>query len=138
MNGQPNEGHMVRAWAEKAEQDLRAAERLLESDDETLYDSVCFHAQQCAEKYLKAFLAHIMVEFPHTHDLRVLLGLINSRIPLDADTAAVIGLNRYAIQTRYPGDWEPIERSEAGDAVATARKVRDVVRAGIPKGLLKE
>ena len=52
MNG------IVAEWIEKAEGDYRTAEREMRVRKAPNYDAVCFHAQQCAEKYLKAFLAH--------------------------------------------------------------------------------
>jgi len=47
---------LVKLWIRKAENDLVAAEHLLTVRPHTPYDTICFHAQQCAEKYLKAFL----------------------------------------------------------------------------------
>jgi HEPN domain-containing protein len=48
----------------------------------------------------------------------------------------VLLLNRYTIEARYPGDWEPITREEAEEAVAIARRVRDAVRTHLPKTLI--
>ena len=62
-------------WITKAEGDFATAQRELRAIDNTNYDAVCFHAQQCAEKYLKAFLQESNVSFPRTHDLAELLTL---------------------------------------------------------------
>ncbi len=51
---------------------------------------------------------------------------------LDLKAEELIPLNRYAVEARYPGDWEPILRAEAEDAVATARKVRTTIRQYLP------
>ena len=67
MNG------IVAEWIEKAEGDYRTAEREMRVRKAPNYDAVCFHAQQCAEKYLKAFLAHHQLPFRLIHDLEVLL-----------------------------------------------------------------
>jgi len=48
--------NLAKLWIKKAENDLVAAEHLLTARPHTPYDTICFHAQQCAEKYLKAFL----------------------------------------------------------------------------------
>jgi len=127
MSGPSEQKNLVRQWTEKAEQDLLAAQRLLEAKDGNLNDAVCFHAQQSAEKYLKALLVNLDIEVPYTHDLRLLLELAGPKSRLDLATLPVFGLNRYAIQARYPGDWEPIERPEAEEAVAAARAVRKAV-----------
>ena len=49
---------------------------------------------------------------------------------------AVQPLNRYTIEARYPGDWDPIDRPEADRAVATARSVRETIHASLPSNLL--
>jgi len=70
MNG------VVSEWMEKAEGDFRTAEREMRARKAPNYDAVCFHAQQCAEKYLKAFLVHRQIPFRPIHDLEMLLELI--------------------------------------------------------------
>ncbi|ALA58312.1 HEPN domain-containing protein [Nitrospira moscoviensis] len=66
----------VRQWVEKAEHDLRNAEHTLTIRDEDCpFDTVCFHAQQCVEKYLKGWLASRQLDAPRSHDLVVLLNL---------------------------------------------------------------
>lgn len=127
MSGPSEQNNMVRQWTEKAERDLLAAQRLLDAKDRDLNDAVCFHAQQSAEKYLKALLVGLDIEVPYTHDLRLLLELASPKARLDLATTRVFGLNRYAIQARYPGDWEPIERPEAEEAVVAAHTVRKAV-----------
>ena len=62
-------------WVEKAEADFATAQREIAVTQRANYDAVCFHAQQCIEKYLKAFLRESNVSFPRTHDLADLLGL---------------------------------------------------------------
>ena len=71
---------------------------------------MCFHAQQCAEKYLKALLALHAVPFPKTHDLPELLLGIPQNVSVRLRPPDVAVLNRYSIEGRYPGDWEPITR----------------------------
>ena len=62
-------------WIEKAEADFATAERELRARKKPNYDAVCFHSQQCAEKYLKARLQEAEVVFGRTHDLLALLDL---------------------------------------------------------------
>ena len=121
-----------RAWIKKAESDLQIAEHTLTLKEDCPFDIACFHAQQCAEKYLKALLVLRSVDFPKTHDLRVLMQRIPADINLRLRIEEVISLNRYTIEARYPGDWEPFNRKEAEKAVAIARKVRKAVNAYLP------
>jgi len=64
----------VKEWVQKAEEDWQAA-RKLGRGRKPLYNLVCFHAQQCAEKYLKAVLEQKTSPIPRTHDLVALIEL---------------------------------------------------------------
>ena len=57
-------------WIERAEEDFHLAQVALRQRKFPAYHSVCFHAQQSAEKYLKAFLVRHKIPFRKTHDLR--------------------------------------------------------------------
>jgi HEPN domain-containing protein len=118
---------VVREWAAKAENDLKSAAHLLKMED-CPTDTVCFHAQQCVEKYLKALLVAQELEFPKTHDLGELIVLVPARIRPRLDDKERDRLTDYATVMRYPGDYEPISVAEAGQAVKIARRVRREVR----------
>lgn len=130
MNEQPDKISEVQKWIDKAEHDLLAAKHMLELAE--LTDIVCFHCQQCAEKYLKSLLLFSDVHFPKTHDLRVLLQLAQKHCKLELKLSDIIPLNRYTIEGRYPGDWEPISKKEALNAIEIASSVRSEVRLILP------
>ena len=132
MSGRHEPLRAVSAWIEKAEHDLRNAEFVLTMPANCPTDTVCFHAQQCAEKYLKALLTFLGVDFPRTHDLVVLLNLLRGQVEPGLSAGHVQPLNRYSIEARYPGDWDPIDMQEATEAVAMARRVREAVRSALP------
>jgi HEPN domain-containing protein len=67
-------------WVQKAEADHAAAQCLAQSPS-ALHDAVCFHTQQCIEKYLKAWLQEANTAFRRTHDLEELLDLIVPTMP---------------------------------------------------------
>lgn len=106
-------------------------------EDDCPTDTVCFHSQQCAEKYLKAYLISLGVLFSRTHDLVVLLNLIPEEDAFPVRPEHIKSLNRYSVEARYPGDWDPIDREEAADAIAAARMVRAAVRAVLPPGVVQ-
>jgi HEPN domain-containing protein len=117
----------VRQWSLKAEEDINAAKSLL-TYGETFLSTVCFHAQQGAEKYLKAFLTYHQIEFPKTHDIGELLDLIaplNHR--LSESLRDVIVLTHYGVAAHYPGDLPKISSSDAQQAIQLAEKVRRLV-----------
>ncbi|MDD2922876.1 MAG: HEPN domain-containing protein [Anaerolineales bacterium] len=66
-----NDINEIKSWIEHAEDDFSAA-RVLSKNKPPLLFSACFHAQQCAEKYMKALLIFKGKKFPMTHDLNVL------------------------------------------------------------------
>jgi HEPN domain-containing protein len=114
-------------WLNKADLDVRSAEALLAQDPPLLYPS-CFHAQQAAEKYLKAFLTRRQVEFPKTHNIRELLNLVKT---VDEELASALqpatALTPYGVEVRYPGDVPEPTLEETRKAVKLAIKVRDAV-----------
>lgn len=128
---------VVSEWVKKAENDLKNAAYTLEMDDECPTDTVCFHAQQVVEKYLKALLVLNGTPFPKTHNIEDIMALLppSSRPSLaekDQDK-----LTEYATVTRYPGDYEPISLDEAKKAVCIARGIRTQIRKLLPKQALK-
>jgi len=115
-------------WLEKAEEDYWAAVSLLRQTEHPVPNAVCFHCQQCAEKYLKAFLASRDVDIPKIHSL-VTLGDMCSA--LDAQfgliTPQLEQLEVYAVEFRYPG--ESATQEEAYEAVEAMKQVREFVQA---------
>ena len=72
----------TREWVDKAEADYAAAILLRRSRKKHARDIVCFHLQQCLEKYLKARLEEVAISYPKTHDLERLLDLVLPVEPL--------------------------------------------------------
>jgi HEPN domain-containing protein len=111
------------AWLQRARSDLQIGRVALRAKG-VLPADVCFHAQQCAEKALKALLLHRETAFPKTHTIEVLLDLLKASgltIPEGVDEA--FELSDYAVQTRYPGEWEPITKADAQHALERAALV---------------
>jgi len=92
---------LVCKWIKKAENDLLTAEREL-SYENPITDGVCFHCQQAAEKYLKAFLVHNQIYFPKTHRIMELLELCAAIDPSFKDELEdADNLTDYAVELRY-------------------------------------
>ena len=129
---------IARDWVQKAENDLKNAAYTLGMGEDCPTDTVCFHAQQCVEKYLKAFLVLKSINFPKAHDIKELIVLLpsNSRPKLTPEEQR--RLTDYATVTRYPGDYEPISLAEARRAVKIARRVRNEIRKLLPKEMLRK
>jgi len=124
---------LVRQWVEKAENDLRTAEHTIKLRKNCPFDTICFHSQQCAEKYIKAMLTLHSVPFPKSHDLPELFSLLPRHLIINVKKAELSALNRYSVETRYPGDFEDLTRPDAKEAIVIARKIRTEVRRYLPK-----
>lgn len=127
---------IAREWIIKAENDLKIASHTLKMDRGCPTDAVCFHAQQCVEKYLKAFLVCKGIDFPKTHDIEHLVALLPESIWLRLSIEEQRRLTAYATVTRYPGEYEPIALDEAQQSIKLARRVRKELRSLLPKEIL--
>ena len=107
---------VIEEWRAKAAADFATARRELAAQDEPNYDAVCFHAQQCVEKVMKALLIFCDAEVPRTHDLVFLAAALKQQgLGWDAATEDLRFLTRAAVAFRYPG--ESAERADAEEAL---------------------
>ena len=108
-------------WLASARSDLALAK--VDRTGLISYELLCFHTQQAVEKALKALLIFDAIEFPRTHNIRILIDLLKKKhIVSDiVDESAV--LTEYAVSSRYPGESEPIEEEEYKRAVVIAESV---------------
>lgn len=124
----------VRAWLRKASLDLRAAEHEIATGEAGLQADVVFHAQQAAEKSLKAFLAWHDLPFRKTQNIEE---LGRECVSLDGTLQAIIKravpLTEYAWKFRYPGEPDEPSREEAEQALRTAREVFEAVASRLPE-----
>ena len=125
----------VIGWLSYADDDLRLAKNTLETmKDGCPYRLVAYHAQQCAEKCLKAYLVFHNIDFPYSHDISRLLELCAEKASWTGKVQDAEELSMYAISARYPEDGEEVTEEDARRAMAIAEDVRQVVR----KALLDE
>jgi HEPN domain-containing protein len=114
------------AWVRHAEEDFTLARAALRRK-QPLASGACFHAQQCAEKYMKALLLSRGAEFPKTHDLLLLNNLCSANgILLEIEPRHLNTLTDFAVRTRYPGNDPTAE--DAKEAIALAKLVRTFAR----------
>jgi HEPN domain-containing protein len=118
---------LTEEWITKAEQDRATAERELRASKEPNFDAVCFHSQQCVEKYFKARLHEANIAFPKTHDLLTLLELL---LPVEPSRQRfrpnLQQLTTFAVSYRYPGLMA--NKRVAGQALAQCKRIRRVCR----------
>jgi HEPN domain-containing protein len=128
---------VIREWLRKADNDLLNATHTLTLGADCPTDTVCFHAQQCIEKYVKALLVFRATAFPKTHDIAVLRALLPPRLRPKLARKDQKRLTEYATTRRYPSPEPDILLPEARGAVALARRVRREVRRHLPRAALR-
>src|SRR5436309_747348 len=117
----------TRAWVKKAEQDHAFAEHGSRSKI-PVHDGVCFHCQQCAEKYLKGLMEERGLLVPKTHDLDQLLAdLLPHHPTLRSLRRGLLFLSDFAVDVRYPGN--NASKRQAVAALRWADRVRTQARA---------
>jgi HEPN domain-containing protein len=119
---------LVRNWIARAESDLKIAGDEIKTEDPAT-DAVCFHAQQCVEKYLKAYLIFHQRHFKKTHNIARLIELckeisqdFDSLYQIEADT-----LTGYAVDIRYGDEFYFPSIEETESALEIAEKVKSFV-----------
>jgi HEPN domain-containing protein len=128
---------VIREWLAKADNDLKTAAHTLSLGKDCPTDTVCFHAQQCVEKHIKALLVLRATPFPKTHEIAVLRALLPPRLRPKLDRKVQESLTNYATALRYPESGLDVPLPEARKAVAIARRVRREVRRHLPRAALR-
>ena len=117
-------------WVNKAEGDFASAGRELRARKDPNYDSACFHAQQCAEKYIKARLVEVNIPYRRSHDLLMLLSLI---LPIEPTWQSIVPqltvLTTFAVDYRYPG--MTADKAIAKQAYVCCGEVRQLIRGAL-------
>ncbi|MDX9867507.1 MAG: HEPN domain-containing protein [Kiritimatiellia bacterium] len=121
----------VALWLRDAKSDLALAS--VKKTKSIRYEHLCFHAQQAAEKAVKAVLLSQGFDVPRTHDLSFLVDLLPLTALPPPSLLLLPVLTKYAVHHRYPGQDLPVDRRAylkaielAQEAVAWARQVLSV------------
>jgi HEPN domain-containing protein len=115
---------------EKTEGDFAIVQRECRARKNPSHDGACFHAQQCAEKYLKARLHEAGIEFARIHDLAALLDQILAVEPAwEQFRGDLAYLSVFAVSFRYPG--ESADKATAAEARQRCKRFRAAARAAL-------
>ena len=94
----------LKNWLFRANEDIAVIVNLYNSWPELYASTICFHAQQAVEKFLKAFLIFHNIDFPKTHDLEFLL-LECQKIDKTGFDFDFGSLTDFGVSVRYPDDF---------------------------------
>ena len=117
---------ITKEWIKKAEEDYRVATREFKAKPIACY-AVCFHSQQCIEKYMKAVLQENKTFFAKIHDLEILLKTCKKFIPvLEKYREELIWLTTFSVEVRYPGF--NVEKEDAKKSVVFMKNTRKILK----------
>jgi HEPN domain-containing protein len=124
---------LLSEWIAKAEEDFAVMQREVRVRRRPSYDAICFHAQQCAEKYLKARLYSAGIRFAKIHNLVALLDQSVAAEPSwEAFRTDLSDLTMFAVGFRYPG--ESANRKMTLEAAGACRRFRLAARQALMPG----
>lgn len=119
---------VIEEWLAKADEDFNFASSVIENSP--YFAQLCFHFQQAAEKYLKAFIVAHELEFKKSHELVELLGICGEKAPAIFKIKDDCNyLNRFYIDTRYPVHW-PVNyvKDDALNAKKAAKNIANIIK----------
>jgi len=108
----------AKAWLRDAQSDIALSK--VKKTKAIRYEHLCFHAEQAAEKSIKAVLLVLCVNVPRTHDIAFLMDKLPDYSRLSVELMDLPVLTKYAVQFRYPGQELSVVRKEYVRAVELA------------------
>jgi HEPN domain-containing protein len=120
---EPNKN--IHLWIEKADHDLGSA-KIIYLHLPQYFDTIAFHCQQAVEKYLKAILVHLEIEFLKSHNLVYLLDLLSKKMVIEENIYdKAIQINSFGVQIRYPNEIIHLSKEELESAIEIADGFKD-------------
>jgi HEPN domain-containing protein len=106
-------------WIERAKSSLELAQ--VKFIRHIYYEDLCYQSQQTSEKALKGLLIYFGVEPEFTHNIEILLKEIKKFTDIPENIKQAIKLTKYAVQTRYPGEYDEITKEEYKQSIKIAK-----------------
>jgi HEPN domain-containing protein len=119
----------VDKWLFRADEDIAVVDRLMQTDAQAYASTVCFHAQQAVEKYLKALLASKGVDFPRTHDVDFLLAECRKVTSGELHHIDLKSMTDFGVSVRYPDDFYVPDLSETTYYAQVAKEIKAIATA---------
>jgi HEPN domain-containing protein len=113
------------SWLERAKSSHELSKAVI--SDSIFLEDLCYQAQQSVEKAFKGLLIYYNVEPEFTHNIGILLKELEKHTEIPDKIKESMDLTNYAVQTKYPGDYEEITKKEYDEAVKIAKICLDWV-----------
>lgn len=117
----------IKNWLYRGNEDIAVIESLVKAGIENYTSTICFHAQQASEKFLKTFLVYHDVDYPRTHDLDYLLQECQKINEEAFQNINLQSLSDFGVSVRYPDDFYIPSVSEAIEYSQVAKEIREIV-----------
>jgi len=129
-------GNEYATWLDRAKSSLAISKN--KPDEAIFWEDLCFQAQQAVEKAIKGLLIFYKVEPEKTHNLVLLIKELAKHITVPDEINEAVILNDYAVQTRYPGDYTPVNEDEYNEAIKVAENCVNWIESKIAKIAIEE
>jgi HEPN domain-containing protein len=122
---------LAEEWLRYAKSDLNTAKHMFHDVNPKEIEISCYHAQQCGEKSLKAYLILKDIEPPRLHDLVELNQLCAKLDPsFSILQQYCVSINPYGVHVRYPNELA-VDDELTKSALDTAQLIFDFCKEKI-------
>jgi len=118
-----------KSWLERARSSHEISKA--EMKDCIFYEDLCYQSQQAVEKALKGLLIYYGVDPEFTHNIGLLLNKLESFTEIPENIKTAINVTKYAVITRYPGEYDEVTKSDYEESVKIAKDCIDWVETKI-------
>jgi len=118
-----------KSWLERARSSHEISKA--EMKDYIFYEDLCYQSQQAVEKALKGLLIYYGVDPEFTHNIGLLLNKLESFTEIPENIKTAINVTKYAVITRYPGEYDEVTKSDYEESVKIAKDCIDWVETKI-------
>ena len=113
------------SWIDRAKSSIEIA--VTRNSELVYYEDLCYQAQQAAEKAIKGMLIYYNAEPQFTHNIGILLEDLQAFVNID-EIKETIKLTKYAVQTRYPGEYDDITKKDYEESIKITKKCLEWVQ----------
>jgi HEPN domain-containing protein len=107
------------SWIERAKSSLEISK--IAVNNNIYYEDLCYQSQQAVEKGLKGLLIYYGVEPEFTHNIGILLNELEKIIEIPDNIKKATNLTKYAVITRYPGEYDEITKEGYIESIEMAK-----------------
>src|SRR5215510_1200063 len=114
------------SWIERAKSSYEISKTVIKSNI-IYYEDLCYQSQQAVEKVLKGLLIFYGVDPEFTHNIGLLLNELEKFIEIPENIKSSTNVTKYAVITRYPGEYDEITRENYEESIKIAKDCLDWV-----------